>query len=436
MENIEAIILKLLAFFALLSLNGFFTATGFAIVKIRATQIEPLARRGNFRARVAGNLLRHLDSYLAATQLGNVMTSLGMGWMGEGFLTPLLKELLGSFSLPDLAARSLGFIIPFGTVTFLNIMLGELAPKSIAIQRTKATVLWTAVPMQFFYFFLRPAVWVLNGAAAALLRMLGIQRATESEIGHSEEELRLLLAGSHEKEISPLARRLALRAFDLRKRIVREIMLPRRQIEFLDLKRPIEENLQLAQHSKHTRFPLCDGGLDRVVGLIHIKDLLWATEQSDGAVDLAKIRRDILTIPETMGLERVLTTFQRSRQHMAVIADEYGSVVGMVTIEDVIEELVGEIQDEFDSESSPIQDLGNGEFLAEGTTPLRQFNAVAGTSFQSEDVDTLSGFVVQQLGRLPVEGESFDLSGFAWTVKKMGRRRIHQLHARRKPPAV
>jgi CBS domain containing-hemolysin-like protein len=436
MNDTEAIILKLFVFFALLFLNGFFTATGFAIVKIRATQIEPLARRGHFRARVASNLVRHLDSYLAATQLGNVMTSLGMGWMGEGFITPLLKGMLAGFSMPDLLTRSLGFIIPFGTVTFLNIMLGELAPKSIAIQRTKATVLWTAVPMQFFFFFLRPAVWLLNGAAGGLLRLLGIQRASESELGHSEEELRLLLAGSHEKEISPLARRLALRAFDLRKRIVREIMLPRRQIEFLDLKRPIAENLQLAQHSKHTRFPLCDGGLDRVVGLIHIKDLLWASEQAGGAVDLSKIRREILTIPETMGLERVLTTFQRSRQHMAVVADEYGSVVGMVTIEDVIEELVGEIQDEFDQEASLIQDLGNGEFLAEGITPLRQLNAAAGTNFHSEDVDTLSGYIVQQLGRLPAEGESFELDGFAWTVKKMGRRRIHQLHGRRKPPAT
>ncbi len=434
MDGALEVVFNVLVMLGLVLLNGFFTAAGFAMVRVRQTQIETLAHRGHWRARMAHHVLKNLDAYLSATQLGNVMTSLGMGWMGEAFLTPLVGRLLDGLNLPSVALRGISFAIPFSIVTFFNITLGELAPKSLAIQQAQSTTLWAAAPLRFFFFFFRPAIWALNGCASIALKMLGLHSASEADASHSVDELRLLLTRTHEKEVSPLARRFALRAFDLRQRIVREIMLPRRQIEFLDLQHPNAENLKLARQSKHTRFPLCDGGLDRVVGLIHIKDLLWATERSEKEVDLSNIKRDILTIPETTGLERTLTTFQRSRQHMAVVADEYGSVVGMVTIEDVIEELVGEIQDEFDHEASLIQDLGNGEFVAEGITPLRQFNATVSTHFHSDDVDTLSGYIVEQLGRLPTEGESFELSGFTWNVRKMGRRRIHQLHARRTPP--
>jgi CBS domain containing-hemolysin-like protein len=384
---------------------------------------------------VAKHIIHHLDAYLSAIQLAITMVNLALGWVGESFVAEMFYPIFTRLRFSDPAVHSASFVIAFLLMTFLTIVVGELVPKSLALQHTKSMTLWVAFPLRLFCTAFSPLIWLLNGTTRVVLKLIGLHPASESTVVHSEEELRLLLAHSHEKEVSALARRLALRAFDLRTRIVRQIMLPRRQVVYLDLRRSLAENLRVARESKHTRFPLCDGGLDQVAGMVHMKDLLWAIQQASQA-DLTKVKRDVLVVPETTGLERLLTTFQRSHHHMAIVVDEYGSTVGMVTIEDVIEELVGEIQDEFDQEAPLIQDLGNGEFVADGMVPLRQFNVTVGASFQSEDVDTLSGYLVAHLGRLPTENESFALDGFVITVKKMGRRRIHQLHLKRVEPAA
>jgi CBS domain containing-hemolysin-like protein len=293
MDSAAEIMLKLFSVAALVLANGFFVAAEFAIVKVRSTQIEPLARRGNRRARLAQHMIAHLDAYLSATQLGITFTSLGLGWVGEPFVAQWIEPLLRRGNIgSDVVLHSVSFALAFGLITFLHIVFGELAPKSLAIQKAKATTLWVAAPLNLFYVVFKPAIWLLNSAANLVLKMIGLHAATESDRAHSEEELRLLLAGSQEKEVSPLARRLALRAFDLRKSIVRQIMAPRRQIHYLDLKRPMEDNLRLARQSKHTRFPLCDGGLDNVVGLVHIKDLLWAGNPDDSRNDGAGARVD------------------------------------------------------------------------------------------------------------------------------------------------
>jgi CBS domain containing-hemolysin-like protein len=417
--------IQLLVVLGLVVLNGFFVASEFAIVKVRSSQLEALEAVGDRKARRAIDVTENLDAYLSATQLGITLASLALGWVGEPFLADLVSPILTNLSITsEPLARTLTVGIAFGIITFLHIVLGELAPKSIAIAKPVPTTLWVSVPLGFFYQLFRPAIWFLNGSATWVLqKILRIRPLSERELVHSEEELRVILAQSEDaKQVTPIGKEILMNALDLRKRVVRDITTPRKEVVFLNTEDSFNENLTRAIQSRHTRFPLCDGHLDNAIGLVHIKDLL--SQMREPAPNLTKIRRDLLPVPEMMPLERLLTFFLSKHAHIALVLDEYGGTVGVVTLDNVLEEIVGDIQDEFDNESQEFKRLNADEFLVDGALALYELKDLAGITIESEDVSTVGGYITHLTGHLPAVGEQVKIPPFHVTVTKADDRRV------------
>lgn len=453
---------KIFLVFFLVALNGFFVAAEFAIVKVRNTRIQSLADAGSRRARMALSIITHLDAYLSATQLGITIASILLGAVGEEAMREIVVgPLLGLFNVKnETMVRATSFILGTGVIVFLHVVLGELAPKSLAIQRAEGTTLWVAYPMRWFYVLMYPLIAVLNGTANALLRLVGIQPASEHEVAHSEEELRLIL--HHSKTagaVTPDKLTLMESVFDFSRILVRQIMVPRTEVAVFDLRRSLAENLAVAERTAHSRYPLVDGDLDHVLGVIHMKDLFWRLKDmeagpedaaelalrrnpmiaggdlsrfppSSGATFLTAIAREVLYVPETMRIDSLLRDFQQKRIHMAIVVDEYGGTSGLVTFENVIEEIVGEVQDEFDQEAPRIRPISEREYILDGSTPVYEVNEVLGTRLPTEVADTIGGFVISGLGRIPKPGDHLEADGLDLTVREMRRQRIHRLLAR------
>ncbi len=424
---------KVASVFALVFLNGFFVAAEFAIVKVRATQIEPLMRRGNRRATMAQEVITHLDAYLSATQLGITLTSLGLGWMGEPFVAHLLEPVFVWFGVSQPALVStISFALGFLIITFLHIVLGELAPKSLAIQKAQRVTLAVAQPLHWFFVLFRPFIWGLNGTANFLLRQVGIDPPSEADLAHSEEELRLLLA--KEKTISGTRRSLLLNVMELRDRTVREVMVPRTSVVFLSTEKTIEQNIATALENQFTRYPLCDETLDNVLGMIHLKDIFKLKDEHGSGEKLLTIKREMLFLPETMPLERALNTFLAKRVLMAIAVDEYGGAAGLITLENVLEELVGDIRDEFDVESGMVHKIGENEYTVDGAMPLHEFAAMFEIVPESKDVVSVSGYVLQLLGRLPEKGMKLTIGQWHATIEAMQGKVVKQLRLTRSAP--
>lgn len=423
--------LKVLFVFFLVFMNGFFVAAEFAIVKVRATQIEPLARAGSARAQLAHHVIIHLDAYLSATQLGITLTSLGLGWIGEPFVAHLFEPIWVWAGVTDPAIVSaISFAIGFSIITFLHIVLGELAPKSLAIQKSQAVTLHIARPLHLFFLIFRPFIWALNGTANYCLRLVGIQPATEGELAHSEEELRMLL--SQGKTISNTSRSILLNTMELRDRTVREVMVPRTEVVFVSTDKPIEENIAHVLENQFTRYPLCEKNLDNILGMIHLKDLFKLKGERGSGEQLLSIKRETLFVPETMSLERILTLFLTKRKLMAIAIDEHGGTAGLVTLENVLEELVGEIHDEFDFEQLPVQKISETEYIVDGAMPLHEFARMFDFTPDSRDVVTVSGYVIQLLGRVPEKGATFTLGKWGGVVESLDGTKLKQIRFRKR----
>lgn len=429
MEFFSAL-LKIAAVFALVFLNGFFVAAEFAIVKVRATQIEPLMKSGLRRAKLAHQVITHLDAYLSATQLGITLTSLGLGWIGEPFVAHLLEPFFSSagISNPALVA-TISFSVAFAFITFLHIVLGELAPKSLAIQKALKVTLGIAAPLHLFFVVFKPFISALNGTANFFLRLVGIEPVSESDLAHSEEELRILL--SQGKNISTTSRSILLKAMELRDRTVREVMVPRTQIVFLSTDKTIEENIAIVQENQFTRYPLSEKNLDSVLGMIHMKDLFKLKEPRGNGAQLLSIRRDLLFVPETTPLEKILNTFLAKKILMAIVVDEYGGTAGLITLENVLEELVGEIRDEFDVEPLMVQKVSENEYLVDGTMPLHDFARMFDVVPDTKDVVTVSGYAVHLLGRVPEKGGSLHVGNWLGTIEAVDGRKVKQLRIKK-----
>ena len=370
-DSAIVILLKLAAIGALVLLNGFFVACEFAIVKVRGSQLDALIEEGNLKANFVKHVRAHLDAYLSATQLGVTLASLALGWIGEQFLEKMIEPF---FLLAGIRAHavvtSISVALAFIGITFLHIVFGELAPKYTAIAKPLPTALRLVQPLRAFYFLFKPAIWMLHKSSNfILLKLLRMQPASGTELAHSEEELRLILDQSEQSdEVSPLGRDLLMNALDLRRRVVRDIMTPRGDVVYLDLEEDFEANVTKALESRHTRFPLCRGHLDNTVGLVHIKELVPLMR--DPHPDLMRIRRDLTPVPEMMSLEKLLNLFLGKHAHLAVVVDEFGGTVGMVTMENVLEELVGDIQDEFDTDKEEFKKISEEEFVVDGAWSL------------------------------------------------------------------
>jgi len=434
LDELMSIFWRLLAVVALVFLNGFFVAAEFAIVKVRETQLQPLVSRGSRRARMAAALVGNLDAALSATQLGITLASLGLGWIGEPVFAALLHPVMEWFKIESAEARhSVSFAVGFSIITFLHIVLGELAPKSMAIQKSLPVTLWIAYPLQWFYKISFPFIWALNKTSLAMLRQVGIEPASEAELAHSEEELRLLLSATHKHGVAPTkGRDLVLNAFDLRRRIAREVMRPRQQIVGFSTEATIAQCLEIAEQSRFSRFPLLEhGNLDRALGFVHVKDLYAARPTAQFARELLPVAKKLVYIPETAQLERLLHILLDRKIHMAFVVDEYGGTVGLVTLEDILEELVGEIQDEFDQETPLIVRHDEQTWSLDGALPLHDLVDVVGEPLGEEGITTVSGWVTHKLGGFPKTGDTVAVGTFELRVEQIDGARVARLSLRK-----
>ncbi|MDQ6765755.1 MAG: hemolysin family protein [Verrucomicrobiota bacterium] len=423
------ILAKLGLIAGLVLLNAFFVASEFAIVKVRSSQLDALVEEGNARAVFSKHIRAHLDAYLSATQLGITLASLALGWVGEAFIAAMIEPAFAVANIHSHAIVSgISITIAFLGITFLHIVFGELAPKYLAIGDPLSVSLLLGRPLGAFYLVFRPAIWVLNRSSNFVLqKLLRIKPVAGSELAHSEEELRLILDESEKTdEVSTLGRDILVNALDMRRRVIRDIMTPRGEVVYLDVEESFEENIQKALESRHTRFPLCRAHLDNTIGLIHIKELV--PMMRDPQPDLMRIRRDVHSVPEMMQLEKLLNLFLTKHAHLAVVVDEYGGTVGMVTLENVLEELVGDIQDEFDTEKEEFREINENEFTVEGAVGLYELQDMVGLTLESADVSTIGGYVTHLLGHLPELHEQVRIENYVVTVTKTDGRRVEELH--------
>jgi CBS domain containing-hemolysin-like protein len=426
--------LKILAVLVLVALNGFFVATEFALVKVRSTQLEPFAARGHKRAKMALHLAHHLDAYLSACQLGITLASLGLGWIGEPVFAALLHPVFNLVGLESEHLReTIAVGVGFSTITFLHIVVGEMAPKSLAIRLALPTSLWIAYPMRWFYLAMYPFIWVLNESALLLLRWMGLEPAHESEAVHTEDELRLVLASSQQQlGASRYSRDIVQNALDLRHRIARDVMRPRQEIAVLDTEASIANCLDLADKMRYSRLPICEAGnVDHALGVIHIKDLYAMRIKARTGADLLPAVRKLIYVPETARLERLLQLFLSRKLHMAIVVDEYGGTVGLVTIENILEELVGQIQDEFDQEKPMLVRLGENAWEAAGALPLHELAELVGEPLHESGIATVNGWITQRLGGFPKEGDVVVVGTCQLRVEEMDGLRVARLRVAR-----
>jgi len=434
-NSVIVIVLKLAAVAVLVGLNGFFVAAEFALVKIRDTQLLPHIRQGHRRANVAQLILHKLDAFLSAAQLGITLASLGLGWIGEPVFTALLQPVFGWLKIESSELRHvLAFAVGFSAITFLHISAGEQAPKWLAIQKPLPTTLWIAYPMLWFYRISYPFVVLLNSFSQWLLRQVGLEPATEVERAHSEEELRLLLATAQKQAGgTALGRHILLNALELRQRTAREVMRPRQEITALDTGATITECLELAERTRYSRFPLCDGGnLDKTLGVVHIKDLYALRAKATTGADLLPVTRKLVYVPETALLEKLLQTFLERKLHMAVVVDEYGGTLGLVTLENILEELVGQIQDEFDQEKPLLVRVSETTWDVSGALPLHELGELIGEPLRTEGVTSTSGWMTQRLGGFPKTGDALSLGNYDLRVEEMDGTRVARLRVVRR----
>ena len=437
-DAVILVALKILAVLVLVLLNGFFVATEFALVRIRETQLDALILKGQRRAKMARHIVRNLNSYLSATQLGITMASLGLGWIGQPVFTTLLEPVLIALGVTsDVWQHSISFAVGFSALTFLHITAGELAPKWMTIQQPLPVALRVARPLHWFYLAFYPFNRLLNLAARVLLRQMGIEPDAEISGGQSEEELRLALASVSQSGMT-FGRNVVLNALDLRRRIAREVMRPRHEIIAFDTDASLADCLAVAEKTRYSRFPLCEGGdLDKTRGVIHIKDLYPALrdDRARTAADLLPAAHKLVYVPETGRLEKLLQLFLERKLHFAIVVDEFGGTLGIATLENVLEELVGQIQDEFDEEKPELTRVGENVWEASGALPLHELEKLVGEIGRGEGAATASGWITRRLGGFPKAGDALTLGACELRVEEMDGPRVARLKiTKRKEP--
>ena len=429
---IESILFEIIVVFLLVMGNAFFVAAEFAIVKVRSTQIQPLTLKHK-RAKIAMKVVTHLDEYLSATQLGITMTSLALGWIGEPVTAKILEPALKLIGIDNpVILHSTAVIVGFIVITFLHIVLGELAPKSVAIRFAKTTTLWTSAPLNIFYKIFRPFIWFLNGTANLILRAIGLEPVTESERFHSEEELRILLAeGSKTGAIDQTEHALIEKIFEFNDKQAREIMVPRNHMIAININDSREKIFQIVTEEGFSRLPVYKDTIDNIIGVIYTKDLISASEHRE-LITIQDIIRPAYFVSGTKQIGILLKEMQKSKAHMAIVVDEYGGVEGLVTIEDIIEEIVGEIEDEYDIESDNFTPDKSGVYLVNPLITIEEFNKKFNTSIPEDpDYQTLSGFLQKVTGHIPEIYERIDYRGISFIVTKKSGNRILQLRVQK-----
>lgn len=423
------ILLNLLLVAFLVLINGFFVAAEFALIRVRQTRLTQLVTEGNTRAVYAQKVSQKLDSYLSACQIGITLASLGLGWVGEPTIAHMIIEpLLGNWQLPDYIVSTISFGAAFAIITFLHIVLGELAPKSVAIQKAEATSLWVAAPLILFYKLLYPAIWILNGTANRLLKWFGLEPVSEHESAHTEQEIRLLVNESHKSgHIDQNELALVDNVFDFSETVAREIIIPRMDMVCLYTSNTYQENLETIRSQRHTRLPVADEDKDDIIGFVLSSDFYLAALTDRGNVQLKKLLRPVLTVPESMEISHVLRLMQKRRSQLAIVIDEYGGTAGMITMEDILEEIVGDITDEFDGNERAEIEKNGLELSVSGNTLLDDLSDHLPFELESEDVDTIGGWVYSQLNENITVDKYAELENYLFTITEMDNHRITRI---------
>lgn len=404
--------------------NGFFVSVEYAMVKVRSGRIESLIEEGSKRALAARNIVHNLDAYLSACQLGITVASLALGWLGEPAVATIVGPLVTSLGFGDAAVHVISLIIAFMLITVLHIVLGELAPKTIAVNKAEAVLLLTSGAMNVFYQIMYPFIWIVNGLARGLLRIFRLSPASELATAHTEEEIRIIMQESNKSGlIDNTEMTLVDNIFEFADTMAREIMIPRTEMICLNSHLSTEENLEIAFDGMRTRYPVCDGDKDHILGFIHIKDMI--REQVPKYNDLI---RPILTVPESIQISALLKVMQRAKTQIAILIDEYGGTSGMVTLEDIMEEIVGEIQDEFDEERPGVEKLGEDEYSIDGLMLIEEINNSLGLHMETDDYDTIGGWMYSKLEvNPPQKGQTVEFGGHLFMVEETENKRISRI---------
>ncbi|ASA96745.1 Mg2+ and Co2+ transporter [Anoxybacillus flavithermus TNO-09.006] len=420
-------IVNLLMVGILIALTAFFVASEFAIVKVRRTRIDQLVAEGNRSAMAAKRVISNLDEYLSACQLGITITALGLGWLGEPTVEHLLRPVFEQMNLNESVASLLSFAIAFVAITYLHVVVGELAPKTLAIQKAETITLLCSRPLIFFYKIMYPFIWVLNGSARVIIGLFGLRPASEHEVAHSEEELRLILSESYKSgEINPSEYKYVNNIFEFDNRIAKEIMVPRTEIVALDKNDSIADILEIMRKEKYTRYPVIDGDKDHIVGMVNIKEILTDCIRNPQAIEkkLDDYIRPIIQVIESIPIHDLFVKMQRERVHMAILVDEYGGTAGLVTVEDILEEIVGEIQDEFDIDEVPmIRKVNEHTTIVDGKVLIEEVNDLLGTDIDDTDVDTIGGWILTEKFDIQ-QGEILSYGDYEFKVLKMEGRHV------------
>lgn len=406
----------------LVFLNGFFVAAEFAIVKVRLSQIQMKIQEGSRVALLAQHIVQHLDAYLAATQLGITLSSLGLGWIGEPVVSKLIISVMDLLGMKgnDALAHDLALPLAFLIITILHIVFGELAPKSLAIQRSESTTYWVAYPLRVFYFICRPFIWTLNGIANLVLKLVGLHQVSETE-SYTRDELKLLVDQAQSSEqgaIEDVGYNIIKNAFSFSERTARQIMVPRTQLVSIDVEDYDSKKIEKVIEEGYSRIPCYQNSIDDIVGVVHLKDILKELRR-EGTVDIRSILRPVTFVPETKRIGQLMREFQIKHQQIAIVLNEFGGTDGIVTMEDILEELVGEIQDESDDEIPFVERVSDNVYSVIATASITQINQqIPRPIDKEEEFDTLAGYLIDKFGRIPLLRDRIEAEGYEFVILK------------------
>lgn len=425
-------LVKILIALFLVLLNGFFVAAEFSIVKVRYSQIQLKAAEGNSMAKQAEDIIKNLDAYLSATQLGITLASLALGWVGESALHHIIEDIFIRMGMvvDNATVTTVSLVLSFLIITVMHIVFGELVPKSIAIRKSESTTLIIAAPLKLFYNIFRPFIWLMNGISNAFLRLIKIHPVSEHEI-HSTEELQLLVkqsadSGAIEEENYEIIKN----AFDFTDHTAKQVMVPRQNILSIDIDEPIEDIINTIMESGYSRVPVYENSIDNIIGIFYVKEIIREYIQRKGNLthdDLRDKMREAFFVVGSKKISDLLKTFQLKKQHIAIVIDEFGGTEGIITLEDILEELVGEIQDEEDEEANIVDQVSENTYWVQATQPLDEINEHLPKGFplsEEGEFNTLAGYILHDLADIPEENQEFSLNGYECKILKMNNKSV------------
>ena len=437
MDEGQTLIFNLILVFLLLLINAFFVASEFALVSVRRTRLTQLANEGNRNAELALKAIENINKYMAATQLGITVASIGIGWVGEASIVKLILPVFTFISWldPNIAAHTVAVVISFAIVTLMHVVIGELVPRSIALQHSEKTTLFIIRPMQFAKVIFKPFIWILNGCGNILLKLINI-KPEEYHLSHSTEELNMLIDASYnDGVINETEKDMIQNVFKFSDLCAKQVMIPRTDVTCIPVDISLEELKQITCESQYTRYPVYEEDLDNIIGIIHIKDIYASVLKNE--FDIRKLIRKPMMVPETVNIDKLLLDFKQQQNQMAIVIDEFGGTSGIITLEDVLEEIFGEVQDEFDDDE--VEDLVKISDTCYDVNPMMrtdELSEVFNVHIEDEDVDTIGGFVIKQLGRLAEKNDTVVYENLEFVVKEISKTRITKLCLNIIPPAV